>query len=149
MDITTADPFSHLYTFAHQPFPGYKAEGTFEHGKPVIVVRIPEMHAGGYPSIIYEERHPASFMTAIVTDRGAPMLKLATGSGSEIARLLHRVCTALANGSIQLTPSPKFPHSIGLDIGHARVMLFFADEDLYLDTVSNLNTGMLSVEKLR
>lgn len=149
MNISTNhDPLAVLYTLQEAPFPGYKAEGQFEHGKPVIVARIPEMHAGGYPSIISEKRYPASCMSAVITDRGYPVLKLETGSGSEIALLLHRVCTALANGSVQFTPSLKFPHSVGIGIGRERVMLCFADKGLCLDTVGNLNTGMLTIEKI-
>jgi hypothetical protein len=142
------DPFAFLYNTESNPFPGYQPEAAFTHGAPVVISRIPACHWSGCSSVISETRTPASFFTAIVTDRNGRRLKFSTGSGDEVIKLLNKICKGLADGTVQLTPTARAYHSLGIGIGWSRVVLSFEDI-MFMATVANeIRMEMLSIEKL-
>lgn len=111
------DPFEYLYLpderdrriFGER----YKPEtDRFEHGRDVIVCRLPATSADGQSVVVTEARLPARFFTAHVRaspDRqfehvgrvkGKPAVVISTGSGDEAGRLLFQIAVAVSEGML-------------------------------------------------
>lgn len=144
-----ADPFAFLYNTPGDYFPGYRAEATFHHGEPVVVARVEATCEEGYSAVITETRLPATFFKAVISDQSGPLVRFSTGSGSEMAELLHTLCTAFAEGSVRLKPSPRLRHTIGVGLGFSRVTLCFADPVLASTIGGLLQSELLGVAKVQ
>ena len=144
-----ADPFAFLYNTPGDYFPGYRAEAAFQHGEPVVVARIEAAGPEGYSSVMTETRMPANFFKAVISDKTGPLVRFSTGSGPEMAELLHTLCTAFANGTVRLTPSPRLRHTLGMGQGWSRVMLCFADPVLASTIGAQLQSEMMTVAKVQ
>ena len=102
-------------------FEGYRPEASFEHAPEVVIARLTAVGDNAYSAVLLEEGPPRFFRAELRHREMAKMLELSTGSGEEVGRLLHELCSGLANGTL-LLDAPA-------DVAWRRKKLFRPQED--------------------
>lgn len=81
---------------------GYTPPASFTHGQLAPVMSFAASSPGGLDSELFEVQYPARFFKATLFEDKRPVLKVSTGSGTEIGRLLVRFLKAAAAGQVCL-----------------------------------------------
>lgn len=81
---------------------GYTPPAGFTHGQPAPVMSFAASSPDGLDSELFEVQYPARFFKATLFENKRAVLKVSTGSGTEVGRLLARFLKAAAAGLVCL-----------------------------------------------